>query len=148
MPDQIGESPVVADMADNHRRNCHAEAKPANRHPDCVIVGEPIGKCLKTANLAQSFCPKGDGCAKTWVGEAEFQADQHVWEEMAVYACRRQTRPNPGSRHAAIKAADEPNFRLTKGRDHISEITGANPNVAVREHDYVVPDVRQHIDKV
>ncbi len=62
-------------MADNHRRNCHAEAKPANRHPDCIIVSEPIGKRLKPADLAQSICPKGDGCAKTWLGEAEFQAD-------------------------------------------------------------------------
>ena len=120
-------------MADNDWRNCHAEAEPANRHPDGVIVGELVGKGLKAADSRQSISPEGRWSRRNraWRGRS-FRPTSTFGRKWLLMPAAARRDQNPGARHAAIKAGDEPNFRLTKGRDHISEIARGEPECRCR----------------
>ena len=148
VPDEIGESPVVADVADKQRGNGHAKAEPANRRPDRVVVGKLVGKRLKSADFGQSVPAKGDGRAEARFGEAELKSDKHIRQKMAVDRVGCEAGPDPICRQPTIEAADKPDTRLGEGRDHAIQISGWTLISLSDKHDEVVARVRKHIDYI
>src|SRR6478672_5535689 len=145
---ELAKACFCAAMADKDGRDRHVQSELTNGLSNRVVIGEMIGKDLKTADTPERLRAACDSCARARAGEAKLKRHEGVRKKMLVDGRRREPGPKAIERKSVIEAGRNPYAWRKQRRDHALKVLRLNANVAVRHDDDLVPRSCQHVDNI
>src|SRR5262249_6773889 len=98
-------------MTDKDRRDCHLQSELPNGLSNSVVIGELIGKGLKTADISERLRAGCNGCAHARAGEAKLKPHKGAWKKMLINGRHREPGPKASERKSVIEAGHKPHTR-------------------------------------
>src|SRR6516165_2207702 len=108
---------LIADMADNERRDRDLLTERTDRVAHGIIFGQVIGKAGKSADTIQCLPPNRDRRAKAWLRQAKAQCHDDLRDEVRIDRACGKSRPDARAADPVVEARDRADSRRLQLRN-------------------------------